>query len=122
MFATQQRNSFNKLQFNLHQMTFQKDFIDVIKEFQKLPLVSLRNVRALMEKKEKLRQENEQIADAIIASLTKSDLLFDKIKDTELFIRVQHESKKLDDVVKCILEKRKAEESKQDDSCEIKMI
>ena len=75
-----------------------------------------------MEKKEKLRQENEQIADEIIASLKKSDKLFDKIKDTELFIRVQHQSKKLDNEVKRILEKRKAEESQQDDSGDTKMI
>ena len=75
-----------------------------------------------MEEKEKLRQENEKLADGIIASLKKSDQLFDKIKDTELFIRVQHESKKLDDLVKSILEKRKAEESQQDDSGDTKMI
>ena len=75
-----------------------------------------------MEEKERLRQENEKLADGIIASLKKSDQLFDKIKDTELFIRVQHESKKLDDVVKSILERRKAEESQQDDSGDTKMI
>lgn len=75
-----------------------------------------------MEKKEKLRQENEQIADEIIASLKKSDKLFDKIKDNEIFIRVRHESKKLNDEVKRILEKRKAEESQQDDSGNTKMI
>ena len=75
-----------------------------------------------MEKKEKLRQENEQIADEIIASLKKSDKLFDRIKDNEIFIRVRHESKKLNDEVKRILEKRKAEESQQDDSGNTKMI
>ena len=75
-----------------------------------------------MQKKEKLRQENEQIADEIIASLKKSDKLFDKIKDNEIFIRVRHESKKLNDEVKRILEKRKAEESQQDDSGNTKMI
>ena len=86
-------------------MTFKQDFIEVIREFQKLPEVSLKNVRHLMEKKQELEQENEQIAAAIIADLEKSEQLYELIKDHEHFKKVLNQSKKLQAYVKDLKDK-----------------
>ena len=90
-------------------MTFHADFIDTLKELQKLPEVSLEQVSKLITEESKLEKENKDLEDELYKELINDSELFAELKDTPEFIELQKHSS----VFKDMEEQKEQEETKE---------
>ena len=89
-------------------MTFHKDFIETLKELQKLPDVSLKQVSKLITEESKLEKENKDLEEELKKEFINYPELFAELKDTPEFIELQKHIK-----FKDIEEQKEQEETKE---------